>query len=66
MSKYRVAIVLQETTDVPGRWRTVNSRIIGTRQNRVDAEMNRVVAVVAAASAVDQLENQGDPHAKEM
>ena len=54
---YRVAVVLQESTDVPGRWRTIDTRLVGAQQTRQgDAEMSRVVAVVAAQGAVDMLD----------
>ncbi len=54
---YRVAVVLQESTDTPGRWRTANTRAIGVVQvRRSDAEMSLVVAIAAAQGSVDQLD----------
>ncbi len=54
---YRVAVVLQETTDTPGRWRTTDTRMVGQQQaSREDAELSRVVAVVAAQDSVDTLD----------
>ncbi len=55
--KYRVAVVLQESTDLPGRWRTTDTRTVGEQQaRREDAELSRVVAVVAAQHSVGTLD----------
>ena len=65
MSKYRVAVVLQESTDLPGRWKTLDTRLVTDPTNdRSNAEMIRVVAVVAAQDAGGMLAEatyKGDP-----
>ena len=54
---YRVAVVLQQSTDTPGRWITIDTRLVGAQQaRRADAEMSRVVDVVAAQHSVGTLD----------
>ena len=49
MPRYRVAVVFQETTDIPGRWKTTDTRLVADpTDSRSDARMIRVVSVVAA------------------
>lgn len=53
---YRVAVVLQESTDVPGRWKTTDTRLVSLQtESRSDAMLYRVVAVVAAQHSVGLL-----------
>lgn len=54
---YRVAVVLQESTDVPGRWRTTDTRMVGLQtESRSDAHLHRLVAVVAAQHSVGEIQ----------
>ncbi len=50
---YRVAVVLQESTDTPGRWRTTDTRLVSLpTDNHSDAKLLRLVATVAAQHSV--------------
>ncbi len=62
---YRVAVVLQETTDTPGRWRTTDTRLVSLpTTSRSDAMLHRLVAVVSAQHAVATLEDAGQVTAR--
>ncbi len=53
---YRVAVVLQETTDTPGRWKTTDTRLVADpTDDRSDARLLRVVAIVAAQHSAGML-----------
>ncbi len=54
---YRVAVVLQETTDTPGRWRTTDTRLVSLpTTSRSDAMLHRLVAVVSAQHSVGEIQ----------
>ncbi len=54
---YRVAVVLQETTETPGRWKTTDTRMVSLpTTSRSDALLHRLVAVVSAQHSVGEIQ----------
>ncbi len=56
---YRVAVVLQELTDTPGRWKTTDTRLVTDLTDQTErlgvAQTYYAVAIIAAQHSVGML-----------